>query len=225
MSAVLIWPVFSNVARALFSNGLVIGERAQNSLVRPLVHPSRLDQHRTVGATSKPCAQFFYLTSRAIPPVPHGGLISNPRALAAIEKPDALRKVPSVKNARGTTTLRAQKHQVAAAIMCRSPIAADSLAHRLQPLAACRPYGKFQNEPLRIRTAGDLKPNGSEQPTALAECQLPVSGEFMNIKPCTLHIAELSLVFAALRLITRSNLVGCTTGSSPGLIPLSIFPA
>jgi len=31
-----------------------------------------------------------------------------------------------------------------------------------------------------------LKPNGSEQRTALAERQLPVSGQFMHIKPRTL---------------------------------------
>jgi hypothetical protein len=44
MSAVLIWPVFANVARALFSNSLVVGEHTQDSLARPLVHPSRLDR-------------------------------------------------------------------------------------------------------------------------------------------------------------------------------------
>jgi hypothetical protein len=32
-------------------------------------------------------------------------------------------------------------------------------------------------------------------------------------------------VFAVLRLMTRSNLVGCTTGKSPGLAPFSIRPA
>ena len=32
-------------------------------------------------------------------------------------------------------------------------------------------------------------------------------------------------VLAVLRLITNSNLVGCTTGKSPGFVPLSILPA
>ena len=50
MDAVLIWPVFASVARALFSNSLVIGERAQDLLERPLVHVSRLNRHRTISA-------------------------------------------------------------------------------------------------------------------------------------------------------------------------------
>jgi hypothetical protein len=124
----------------------------------------------------------------------HGGLVGYASANAAEEKPDAVRKVSSVKNARGTTTFRAQEHQVAPAIMCRPPVAADSLPQRVQSLAACRPYGKFQHKPLRVWTTGDLKPNRSEQRTALAECQLPISGQFMNIKPRTLNVAQLSLI-------------------------------
>jgi hypothetical protein len=38
MIAVLFRPLFSSVARALFSNSIVIGERAQDSLVPALVH-------------------------------------------------------------------------------------------------------------------------------------------------------------------------------------------
>jgi hypothetical protein len=53
MSAVLIWPISSNVARALFPNSLVIGEHAQDLLVRPLVHASWLDRHGTVSAPLK----------------------------------------------------------------------------------------------------------------------------------------------------------------------------
>ena len=74
-----------------------------------------------------------------------------------------------------------------------SPVAADSLPYRIQSLAACRPYGKFQDKPLCVWTTGHLKPNGSEQRTALAECQLPISGQFMNIEPRTLDIAQLAL--------------------------------
>jgi hypothetical protein len=77
--------------------------------------------------------------------------------------------------------------------MCLLPVAADSLPQRVQPLAACRPYGKFQNEPLCIWTAGDLKADPSEQPTALAECQLPVSGQFMHVETRTLHVSQLAL--------------------------------
>jgi hypothetical protein len=56
MSAVLFWPVFANVARALFSNSLVVGEPAQDALERPLVHASRLDRHGTVSAPLEPSA-------------------------------------------------------------------------------------------------------------------------------------------------------------------------
>jgi hypothetical protein len=90
MRPMLIWPVFANVARALFSNSLVIGEHAQHSLVRPLVHASRLDRYGTVRAPLEPCAQFLYPTSRAIPRVTHGGLIGYASALAAEEKPDVM---------------------------------------------------------------------------------------------------------------------------------------
>jgi hypothetical protein len=41
--------------------------------------------------------------------------------------------------------------------------------------------GKFQYKPLRVWTAGDLKAYGSEQPTVLAERQLPVSGQFKTL--------------------------------------------
>ena len=77
--------------------------------------------------------------------------------------------------------------------MRAAPVAADSLPDRIQSLAACRPYGKFQDKPLCVWTTGDLKPDRSEQRTALAEWQLPVSGQFMNVEPRTLHVSELSL--------------------------------
>jgi hypothetical protein len=73
------------------------------------------------------------------------------------------------------------------------PVAADNLPYRIQPLSTARPYRKFQHKPLCIWTPGHLKPKASEQPTARAECQLPISGQFMNIEPRTLHVAELSL--------------------------------
>src|SRR6478736_6436821 len=104
MSAVLIWPVFPNVARALFSNSLVMGERAEDSLVRPLVHTSRLDRHGTVSAPLESDAQFFDRTRRELPTMPHGGLVGYANANAAVEEPDTVRKVPSIKDARGAST-------------------------------------------------------------------------------------------------------------------------
>jgi hypothetical protein len=56
MSAVLIWTVFARVARTLLSHSLVVGQHLQNALIRPLVHPSRLDRHGTVSAPLKPGA-------------------------------------------------------------------------------------------------------------------------------------------------------------------------
>jgi hypothetical protein len=70
-----------------------------------------------------------------------------------------------------------------------SPVAADFLPYRSQPLAACRPYGKFQDKPLCVGTTGHLKATGSEQRAALAECPLSVSRQFMNVKARTLDIA------------------------------------
>jgi hypothetical protein len=141
MTAVLIWTVFASVARALFSNSLVVGERAQDSLERPLVHASRLNRHGTVSAPLESGAQFFDTTRRTIPPVAHGGLISNPRAFAAREKPDAVMVIlmSSIEDARGAVTFAAQEHEVASAVMCPSPVAADFLPHRSQPLTAGRP--------------------------------------------------------------------------------------
>ena len=63
----LIWPVFSSVARALLSNSFVIREHAQDLLERPLVHASRLNRHGTVSAPLKSRAQLFDATRRAIP--------------------------------------------------------------------------------------------------------------------------------------------------------------
>jgi hypothetical protein len=74
-----------------------------------------------------------------------------------------------------------------------APVAADNLLYGREPLAADRPYRKFQDKPLGVRTTGHLKPNASEQRTALAECQFPLSGQFMNIKSRTLDIAQLAL--------------------------------
>jgi hypothetical protein len=109
MSAVLIWPVFSSVARALLSNSLVVGERAQDSLVRLLVHASWLNWHGIVSAPSEPSAEPFDSTRRAIPTVAHGGLISNPSAFAAGEKPDAVMVIliSSIENTRRVVTFRA----------------------------------------------------------------------------------------------------------------------
>ena len=46
---------------------------------------------------------------------------------------------------------------------------------------------------LCIRSAGYFKPNSSEQPTMAAKFQLPLAGQFMNVKPRTLHVAALAL--------------------------------
>jgi len=132
MNAVLIWPVFASVARALSSNSLVVGERAEGSLESPLAHASRLDRHGTVSAPLEPGAQFFDATRRAIPTMTHGGLIGYAGAFAAHEKPDAVRKVPSIKNTGRAITFAAQEHEVAPPIVCRSPVAADNLLYSAQ---------------------------------------------------------------------------------------------
>jgi hypothetical protein len=74
-----------------------------------------------------------------------------------------------------------------------APVAADNLLYRIQPLAADRSHGKYQHKPLCVWTTGHLKPDGSEQHTALTECQPPVSSQFMHIEARTLDIAQLAL--------------------------------
>ena len=99
MGIVLIWPLFSSVARALLSHGLVIGQLPQNTLVRLLVHASRLDRHGTRPPV-EPSAQFLDTTRRAVPPVAHSGLIGDASAFAASEKPDVVIGIASIEDAR-----------------------------------------------------------------------------------------------------------------------------
>src|SRR4051812_18829316 len=83
VSTVLIRPVFSSVARPLLSHGLVVGQHPQNTLIRPLVHGSRLDRHGAAPSPLERSAQFFYTTRRAIPAMAHRGLVGDPSAFAA----------------------------------------------------------------------------------------------------------------------------------------------
>ena len=55
---------------------------------------------------------------------------------------------------------------------------------------------------LCIRSAGYFKPNSSEQPTMAAKFQLPLAGQFMNVKPRTLHVAALALRIVPTRTLT-----------------------
>jgi hypothetical protein len=55
---------------------------------------------------------------------------------------------------------------------------------------------------LCIRSTGYFKPNSSEQPTMAAKFQLPLAGQFMNVKPRTLHVAALSLRIVPTRTLT-----------------------
>src|SRR5262249_4138455 len=112
MISVVVWPVFLCVARPPPSNKLVVGERVQDSLERPIVHASRLNRNGTVSAPLESGAQFFDTTRRAIPTVAHGGLISNPSAFAAREKPDAviLILMSSIENTHRVATFATQEH-------------------------------------------------------------------------------------------------------------------
>ena len=71
------------------------------------MHPSRPERLGATRLRLKACAQFLYPTGRAIPPVAYRRLISNPGALAAGEKPNAIRKVPSIKHACGAAAFAA----------------------------------------------------------------------------------------------------------------------
>jgi hypothetical protein len=49
-----------------------------------------------------------------------------------------------------------------------------------------------QHQMLCITSTSYFKPNSSEQPTVAAKFQLPVAGQFMNVKPRALHVAKLA---------------------------------
>jgi hypothetical protein len=101
MGSVLVWPILSSIARALIPHRLVVGKLPQNTLVRLLVHTSRLDRHRAARSPFEAKAQFLDLTRRAVPSVSHGGLIDDASAFAAAEKRDAVvvMFVPSIEDA------------------------------------------------------------------------------------------------------------------------------
>jgi hypothetical protein len=100
MSPMLIWPIFSSVARPLLSHGLVVGQHPQNTLVRPLVHGSGLDWHGAAPSPLEPSSQFFYTTRRTVPAMAHRGLIGDASAFATTEKPDAVIGIASIEDAR-----------------------------------------------------------------------------------------------------------------------------
>jgi hypothetical protein len=97
MRPMLIWPIFSSVARPLLSDGLVVGKHPQKTLVRPLVHGSGL--HRQGAAPSHWSLARNFSTRRA--ERSHGWpMIGNASAFAATEKPDAVIGIASIEDAR-----------------------------------------------------------------------------------------------------------------------------
>jgi hypothetical protein len=124
--------------------------------------------------------------------VAHRGLIGDASALAATEKPDPVAP-PSIEDARWAVAFGAREHEVTPTEMRFSPVADDGLPYRLQWFAAGGPAGKFQYQPLRIRPTVHLKPDGAVQPTASTKFQLPLTGQFMDVKPRALHVAKLAL--------------------------------
>jgi hypothetical protein len=76
------------------------------------------------------------------------------------------------------------------AIVGFSPVAGNDLPYRVQRFASRGPNRKFQYQSLCIRPAGYLKSDRSEQQAVAAEFELSLAGQFMNVKPSTLHVAE-----------------------------------
>jgi hypothetical protein len=66
---------------------------------------------------------------------------------------------------------------------------------------------------LCIRATGHFKPDDPEQPTSGAKFQLPLAGQFMNVKPRTLHVAALALRIVPTRTLTAH--MPPATGSTP----------
>src|SRR5262249_27318081 len=62
MGTILVWSVFSSVTRPLLSHGLVVRQHPQNTLVRSLVHASRLDRRSAALSPFEPSAQLLDTT-------------------------------------------------------------------------------------------------------------------------------------------------------------------
>ena len=172
MGTMLMWSVFLSVTRPLLSYRFVVGKHPQDTLVGPLIHTSRFDRHRTVRAPFEPSAQLLYTTRRAVPPVAHRRLIGDASAFAATEKPNAVVRVPGIQDARCSVAFAAHEHEVTPAEMCFLPIADDGLPYRVQRFAAGGPARKSQHQPLCIRAAGHLKPDG---PNSNPRCRVSAS--------------------------------------------------
>ena len=95
MGTMLIWSVFSSVTRPLLSHGLVVRQHPPETLVRSLVHTTRLDRNCAARCPFEPSAQLLDTTRRAVPAMTHSGLIGNASAFATSKKPDPVVRVPS----------------------------------------------------------------------------------------------------------------------------------
>jgi hypothetical protein len=137
----------------------------------------------------EPSAQLLDTTRRAVPPMAHCGLIDDVSAFATTEKPNTVR-VPGIQDARFAVAFRACEQEVSSAEICFSPMATNDLPHGFQRFAAGGLERKFEHQLPCIWPPSYFKPNGSGQPTAGAKLQLPLTGQFMNIKPRTLNVAE-----------------------------------
>jgi hypothetical protein len=152
-------------SQILISHRLVIGKLPQNTLIRLVVHTSRLDRLGAARLLFEPSAQFLDMTRRAVPSVAHRRLIGNASAFVAAEKRDAVivKFVLSIENARRTVAFAAKKYEVSPAKMSFPPVAGNDLPYRVQRFASRGPNRKFQYQSLCIRPAGYLKPDRSEQ--------------------------------------------------------------
>jgi hypothetical protein len=64
LGTMLIWPVTSSVTRPLLSHGLMVRQHPQNTLVRSLVHASRLNRHSAARSPFEPSTQLLDTTRR-----------------------------------------------------------------------------------------------------------------------------------------------------------------
>ena len=112
------------------------------------MHASRLDWHGTARVPLQSAAQLFNTARRAIPAMAHGGLISDPSASAAGEKPDLVMSavMPGIEHPGGTLTFTAREDQISPPITGLAPMAADRLHDRFQGRVASRATGIRQHE-------------------------------------------------------------------------------
>src|SRR5262249_20136729 len=104
---------------------------------------------------------------------------------------------------------------------------AQSLHERAGPKSPAQGRARAEEADSRQRLyllrAHCQRPRGHRAAEQRDELASPDHSITSSARPSSIGGTSRPIAFAALRLITSSNLVGCSTGNSPGLAPLRIL--